>query len=124
VNITNSAIPPTLYQKMKKELPEQVRVSPYLCTFYYEINNKKPPFTDVRVREAVKLSLDRDIIAGKIMGQGQIPAYGFTPTFIGGGDFVKPEWANWTQEQRNKRAKELLAQAGFNQANPLKFTLL
>ncbi|PQQ32566.1 oligopeptide ABC transporter substrate-binding protein OppA [Photorhabdus luminescens] len=124
INITNSAIPPTLYQKMKKELPDQVHVSPYLCTFYYEINNKKPPFTDVRVREAVKLSLDRDIIAGKIMGQGQIPAYGFTPTFIGGGDFVKPEWANWTQEQRNKRARELLAQAGFNQANPLKFTLL
>ncbi|CAQ84124.1 MULTISPECIES: ABC transporter substrate-binding protein [Photorhabdus] len=124
INITNSAIPPNLYQKMKKDIPDQVRVSPYLCTFYYEINNKKPPFTDVRVREAVKLSLDRDIIAGKIMGQGQIPAYGFTPTFIGGGDFSKPEWANWTQEQRNKHARELLKQAGFNQANPLKFTLL
>ncbi|KAA1193544.1 ABC transporter substrate-binding protein [Photorhabdus heterorhabditis] len=124
INITNNAIPPNLYQKMKKDISDQVRVSPYLCTFYYEINNKKPPFTDVRVREAVKLSLDRDIIARKIMGQGQIPAYGFTPTFIGGGDFSKPEWANWTQEQRNKRARELLAQAGFNQANPLKFTLL
>ncbi|NRN27555.1 ABC transporter substrate-binding protein [Photorhabdus heterorhabditis] len=124
INITNNAIPPNLYQKMKKDISDQVRVSPYLCTFYYEINNKKPPFTDVRVREAVKLSLDRDIIARKIMGQGQIPAYGFTPTFIGGGDFSKPEWANWTQEQRNKRARELLAKAGFNQANPLKFTLL
>ncbi|ETS30610.1 oligopeptide ABC transporter substrate-binding protein OppA [Photorhabdus temperata] len=124
INITNSAIPPDLYRKMKKEIPDQIRVSPYLCTFYYEINNNKPPFTDVRVREAVKLTLDRDIIAGKIMGQGQIPAYGFTPTFIGGGDFAKPEWAGWTQEQRNKRARELLAQAGFNPANPLRFTLL
>ncbi|TDB63000.1 ABC transporter substrate-binding protein [Photorhabdus khanii] len=124
IDITNSAIPPDLYRKMKKEIPDQMHVSPYLCTFYYEINNNKPPFTDVRVREAVKLTLDRDIIAGKIMGQGQIPAYGFTPTFIGGGDFSKPEWADWTQEQRNKRARELLAQAGFNPANPLKFTLL
>ncbi|WP_445374808.1 ABC transporter substrate-binding protein [Photorhabdus tasmaniensis] len=124
INITNSAIPPDLYRKMKKEIPDQMRVSPYLCTFYYEINNNKPPFTDVRVREAVKLTLDREIIAGKIMGQGQVPAYGFTPTFIGGSDFSKPEWAGWTQEQRNKRARELLAQAGFNQANPLKFTLL
>ncbi|WP_235896355.1 ABC transporter substrate-binding protein, partial [Yersinia rochesterensis] len=49
IDITNSAIPPNLFAKMKKDLPEQVHVSPYLCTFYYEINNQKTPFTDARV---------------------------------------------------------------------------
>ncbi|REF28107.1 oligopeptide transport system substrate-binding protein [Xenorhabdus cabanillasii] len=124
VDITNNAIPPELYQKMKRDIPEQVQVSPYLCTFYYEINNQKPLFKDKRVREAIKLSLDRDIITQRIMGQGQIPAYGFTPTFIGGGLTINPEWANWTQEQRNQRARELLKEAGFDASNPLKFTLL
>ncbi|MBD2815549.1 oligopeptide ABC transporter substrate-binding protein OppA [Xenorhabdus sp. Flor] len=124
VDITNNAIPPELYQKMKKDIPEQVQISPYLCTFYYEINNQKPLFKDKRVREAIKLSLDRDIITQRIMGQGQIPAYGFTPTFIGGGLTINPEWANWTQEQRNQRARELLKEAGFDASNPLKFTLL
>ncbi|CNF07059.1 ABC transporter substrate-binding protein [Yersinia kristensenii] len=124
IDITNSAIPPNLFAKMKKDLPAQVHVSPYLCTFYYEINNQKAPFTDARVRTAIKLTLDRDIIATKIMGQGQIPAYGFTPIFTEGGNFTLPEWASWTQEKRNVEARKLLAEAGFNAENPLKFNLL
>ncbi|MGL5425278.1 MAG: ABC transporter substrate-binding protein [Serratia fonticola] len=124
IDITNSAIPPNLYAKMKREIPEQLHVNPYLCTFYYEINNQRAPFTDERVRAAVKLTLDRDIIANKIMGQGQIPAYSFTPTFTEGGNFSQPEWARWTQEKRNEEAKKLLAQAGFTAEKPLKFTLL
>ena len=71
IDITNSAIPPYLYVKMKREMPEQLHVNPYLCTFYYELNNKRAPFTDPRVRTAVKMTLDRDIIANKIMGQGK-----------------------------------------------------
>lgn len=124
IDITNSAIPPNLYAKMKREIPEQLHVNPYLCTFYYEINNQRAPFTDERVRAAVKLTLDRDIIANKIMGQGQIPAYSFTPTFTEGGNFSQPKWAGWTQEKRNEEAKKLLAQAGFTAEKPLKFTLL
>ncbi|MCC8381894.1 ABC transporter substrate-binding protein [Xenorhabdus sp. PB30.3] len=124
VDITHDAIPPELYQKMKHDIPDQLRTVPYLCTFYYEINHKNPLFKDKRVREAIKLSLDRDIITEKIMGQGQIPAYGFTPTYIGGGLTVNPEWAGWTQEQRNQRARELLKEAGFDASNPLKFSLL
>lgn len=124
IDITNNAIPPNLFVKMKKEIPEQLHVNPFLCTFYYEINNQRAPFTDARVRTAVKLTLDRDIIANKIMGQGQIPAYNFTPTFTDGARFTTPEWAGWSQEQRNAEAKKLLAQAGFTAANPLKFTLL
>lgn len=124
IDITNSAIPPNLYAKMKSEIPEQLHVNPYLCTFYYEINNQRAPFTDERVRAAVKLTLDRDIIANKIMGQGQIPAYSFTPTFTEGGNFSQPEWAGWAQEKRNEEAKKLLAQAGFTAEKPLKFTLL
>ncbi|MBE8594963.1 ABC transporter substrate-binding protein [Xenorhabdus sp. BG5] len=124
VDITDNAIPPDLYQKMKRDIPEQLQVSPYLCTFYYEINNQKPLFKDKRVREAIKLSLDRNIITEKIMAQGQIPAYGFTPTYIGGGLTINSEWASWTQEQRNQRARELLKEAGFDTSHPLKFTLL
>jgi len=124
IDITNSAIPPNLFAKMKSEIPEQLHVNPYLCTFYYEINNQRAPFTDARVRAAVKLTLDRDIIANKIMGQGQIPAYSFTPTFTDGAKFTAPEWAGWSQEQRNTEAKKLLAEAGFTAAKPLKFTLL
>lgn len=124
IDISNSAIPPVLYKKMQQERPNELYVRPYLCTFYYEINNQKAPFNDPRVREAIKLGLDRETITNKIIAQGQKVAYGFTPSFINNGNFTLPEWANLSAEQRYQRAKDLLAEAGYTKENPLKFALL
>ncbi|MBS6057964.1 MAG: oligopeptide ABC transporter substrate-binding protein OppA [Pantoea sp.] len=124
VDITNSAISPELFPMLKKDLGSQVRVSPYLCTFYYELNNQRAPFNDARVRAAVKLTLDRQIIAEKVMGQGQIPAFSLTPPYIDGVHFSAPAWFRLTQAERNAQAKQLLAQAGYGEQKPLSFTLL
>ena len=124
VDITNSAIPPELFPMLKKDLGSQVRVSPYLCTFYYELNNQRAPFNDARVRAAVKLTLERQIIAEKVMGQGQIPAFSLTPPYIDGVHFSAPAWFRLTQAERNAQAKQLLAQAGYGEQKPLSFTLL
>lgn len=125
IDMTYSNLPIEFFQKLKKEIPDELRVSPYLCTYYYEINNEKAPFNDPRVREALKLSMDRDIITYKVKNQGDIPAYGFTPPFTDGIKESKPEWfTSWTQEQRNEKARQLLEEAGYNKANPLKFKLL
>lgn len=123
-DMTNSVVPPDLFKKLQQDLGEQVKVSPLLCTFYYEINNKKAPFTDARVRAALKMSLDRDVIANKIMAQGQIPAYSLTPPFTHGIVPSEPDWAQQTQAQRNTAARKLLAEAGFDSQHPLRFTLL
>ncbi len=66
IDMTYNNMPIELFQKLKKEIPKEVHVDPYLCTYYYEINNQKAPFTDVRVRTALKLALDRDIIVNKV----------------------------------------------------------
>lgn len=124
IDITNNAIPPQLFAKLKQDLGSQVHVNPFLCTFYYELNNQKPPFNDPRVRAALKLTLDREVIAEKIMGQGQIPAYGFTPPFTQGAQFTPPAWASWSAEQRYQEARKLLAAAGYHAGNPLRFSLL
>ncbi|WP_311747925.1 oligopeptide ABC transporter substrate-binding protein OppA [Proteus penneri] len=125
IDMTYSNLPIEFFQKLKKEIPDELRISPYLCTYYYEINNEKAPFNDPRVREALKLSMDRDIITYKVKNQGDIPAYGFTPPFTDGIKESKPEWfVSWTQEQRNEKARQLLEEAGYNKANPLKFKLL
>ena len=125
IDMTYSNLPIEQFKTLQKNMPDELRVSPYLCTYYYEINNEKPPFNDPRVREALKLSMDRDTITYKVKAQGDIPAYGFTPPFIDGLKSEKPDWyVNMTQEQRNEKAKQLLEEAGYNKANPLKFNLL
>lgn len=60
IDITNGAIPPNLYAKMKRKIPEPLHINSYLCTFYYEINTQRAPFTDARVSTVVELTLARD----------------------------------------------------------------
>lgn len=117
-------LPDELFQKLKKELPNEIKVNPFLSTYYYTINNQKPPFTDKRVREALKLALDRDIIVYKVLNQGQQPAYSLTPPYTNGAKLTPPEWFGWPQEKRNQEAKKLLAEAGYGPDKPLTFTLL
>ncbi|AHG18279.1 peptide ABC transporter substrate-binding protein [Chania multitudinisentens RB-25] len=124
IDMTYNYLPIELFQKLKKEIPNEVRVAPYVCTYYYEINNQKAPFTDARVREALKLGLDRDIIVNKVKNQGDLPAYSFTPPYIDGVKLNTPEWFGWTQEKRNEAAKKLLAEAGYGPDKPLTFSLL
>lgn len=115
---------PIQFASLKKEYPQEVKVSPLLSTYFYQFNTKKPPFDDVRVRRALDLSLDKNVIAEKVMGMGQKPAYSLVPQHTGGYTRQEPEWASWTQEQRNTEAKKLLEEAGFNAKNPLRFNLL
>ncbi|EAS4984948.1 oligopeptide ABC transporter substrate-binding protein OppA [Salmonella enterica] len=124
IDMTYNNMPIELFQKLKKEIPNEVRVDPYLCTYYYEINNQKAPFNDVRVRTALKLALDRDIIVNKVKNQGDLPAYSYTPPYTDGAKLVEPEWFKWSQEKRNEEAKKLLAEAGFTADKPLTFDLL
>ncbi|NDO83153.1 oligopeptide ABC transporter substrate-binding protein OppA [Citrobacter sp. NCU1] len=124
IDMTYNNMPIELFQKLKKEIPNEVRVDPYLCTYYYEINNQKAPFNDVRVRTALKMALDRDIIVNKVKNQGDLPAYSYTPPYTDGAKLVEPEWFKWSQEKRNEEAKKLLAEAGFTADKPLTFDLL
>lgn len=117
-------IPIELFHRLKKELPNDVRITPYLCSYYYEINNQKPPFNDPRVRTALKLAMNSNIITNKVVAQGQEPAYGFTPPFINDMDAIQPEWFTLSQEKRNEMAVKLLEEAGYNKSNPLTFKFL
>ncbi|MEC5341603.1 oligopeptide ABC transporter substrate-binding protein OppA [Brenneria populi] len=124
IDMTYNYLPIELFQKLKREIPQEVEVNPYLCTYYYEINNQKAPFTDVRVRTALRLGLSQDILTNKVKNQGDTPAYGFVPPYIDGFKAMQPAWFGWPQEKRNAEAKKLLAQAGFTADKPLTLSLL
>ena len=123
IDIT-STVPETLFASLKKTIPDQVHVTPYLSTYYYEFNTTKAPFNDPRVRLALNLALDKDIIAGKVLGQGQTPAWLVSQPKIGGIDLKPAEYGSWSHDKRIAEAKKLLAEAGFNEKHPLQFNLL
>ncbi|OOS08002.1 oligopeptide transport system substrate-binding protein [Moraxella cuniculi DSM 21768] len=124
VDVTGESLPSEQFVQLKNEFGSQVIVPPKLCTYYYEFNHTKAPFNDVRVRKALSLTLDRDIIVDSILKQGQKVAYQFSPEAIQGIKNYTPEWKSWDKAKRIEEAKKLLAEAGYNENNPLKFELL
>jgi len=117
-------LPNEHFRRLQKEHAESVAIKGNLCTYYYNFNTHKPPFDDVRVRKAISYSIDRNIVANAILGQGQKPAYFLTPEIVADFSPETPAYGKLTQKERNEKAKELLAEAGYNKSNPLEFSLL
>ncbi|MBP2698990.1 ABC transporter substrate-binding protein [Photobacterium lucens] len=112
------------FKRLQKEYPQDVKVTPYLCSYYYEFNMTRKPFDDANVRKALSYAIDREVLAKFIVGKGETPAYNFTPLATNGLDVEMPEYSTLDQKQRLAKAKELLKAAGYDQNNPLKFNLL
>ncbi len=112
------------YQKLKKELPGQVFTPAQLGTYYYAFNTQKGPTADARVRLALSMSIDRRIIAEKVLGTGEKPAWRFTPDVTAGFKPQPSALEESSQAELNAQAKMLLQAAGYGPNRPLKLTLL
>ena len=123
IDITES-FPKNLYNMLKKELPGQVYTPDQLGTYYYAFNTTKGPTADVRVRKALSWTIDRKIIAEKVLGTGEKPAWHFTADVTAGYKPLKGFLQQHSQEELNAQAKALLTAAGYGPTHPLDLTLL
>ena len=124
VDMSYTDLPSEQFQSLKQEMGDQLKVSPLLCTYYYEMNTTKAPFDNPKVRRALALALDRDTLVNKVIGRGETVAYQYTPNATQGDKPFEPEWKSWSKEQRIAEAKKLLAEAGYGDGKPLNFELL
>lgn len=117
------SIPSAQKNKLLKAHPEMVReTGASLGSTFYYLNTAKGPTKDVRVRKALSFAIDRKIITNAIAKNGGIPMFTLVPPQTDGFKSFKPDFSNWSQKERNEKAKELIAEAGYNKSNPLKLT--
>lgn len=121
-----SGYPTELFKKVQKDYPKELhKLVPNLCTYFFTINTTKKPLDNPKVREALSMALDRQILTDKVIIVGDVPSYTLTPTIINSGEQLKPpSWANMPMAERSKKARELLKEAGYSKSNPLKFSIL
>jgi len=115
--LDRTEIPAGQYPRLKAEHPDEATAFPRLCSYYYTINltdTTNPALLDVRVRKALSLAVDRDIITKNVTAGGQYPAYTFTPEATASFNVPDVEAATMTQPERDEMARELLAEAGFD----------
>ncbi len=89
-----------------------LRIDPYMGTYFYRINTENEVLKDVKVRKALAYSIDRQLLVDKVTKCGQIPAYSFTPPGTNG-------YQPTTEIPFDPvLAKSLLEEAGFSNENP------
>ena len=117
------SFPPSQFEWVKENLPNDLSVTQNYGLLYYTFNTRKAPFDDPRVRNALSMTLDREMFVDKIMRSGEIAAYSLIPEVMRKG-YVPPAspWQGVPMAERIIKAKALLAEAGFGPGKPLKFT--
>lgn len=102
---TTYQLPSDLIKSMERDHPKFFRQEPYVGTTFIRLNTTRPVLNDPRVREALALAIDRDLLCEHVT-EGYQPAVSFTPDM--GGFHPKP-----VLTFDPEKARRLLAEAGF-----------
>ncbi len=119
-----SSVPSNQFQWLQDHYPDELVIGPWLGSYYFGFNLLREPFIENReLRLALALAIDRDLLTEKVTQFGELPSYTLVPPGIR--DYVSPlpEWAEWTQEERNEEARRLFEAAGYSEDNPLEFEI-
>ena len=121
---TQAPLPSQQIDWLRANMPEAVHIQPYLGVSYTLINNERPPFDDVRVREALNLAYDRETVTEQVLRLGAPPAYGIVPpgvaNYPGGNEL---SFRDMPYGERITRAQLLMQEAGYGPDNRLVTTL-
>jgi oligopeptide transport system substrate-binding protein len=113
---------PGAYTALKAQYPAEMHNGALLGIRYYSLNNTDPLLKDVRVRKALSMVLDREILSTKVTADGQAPLYGLAVKGLAAIDQTRYDWADWPMDKRVAEARKLLAEAGVKPGTHLKFT--
>ncbi len=104
--MADKGLAPTPLMNELKKRPD-FHAAPFLGNYFVRYNCKRKPFTDVRVRLAFSLVIDKQLIVDKITRAGEVPAYSLVPPGTAG--YEPPPGLARDPE----RARKLLAEAGY-----------
>ena len=115
-----SGVPIPQLDLIQKHIPTQLKTVPTLGVYYYGLNVTKAPLKDApKLRKALSMAVDREIITEKITRGGEIPAYGWVPKVVSDYQGAEMEFADWPREKRLAEARRLYKEAGYSEDKPL-----
>ena len=119
----NDDFPTEQLADMKVKFGEQVKIGPYLGTYYYAFKVDKAPWDNPELRQAVSMAIDRDYLAEEVWQNTMIPAYSFVPPGISNFTASPLPYADMSQLDREDKAKEILTKLGYTPETPLKMEI-
>ena len=115
-------IPPGRLAWLEQRFGDQLRIAPYLGTFFLAFNLSQEPFAGNRdLRRALSLVIDRELIARRVIGAGELPAWRLVPPGMPGWPDIEPPAED--RKADLAKARELYRRAGYGPRRPLRTEL-
>jgi len=119
LELTNN-VPADQVEFVRQNLPNELKITPFLGIYYYGFNLEQPPFKDnPKLRRAIALVIDRKAITDQILKTGETPLYSWVPPGIPDYRQQPMSFAEESMEQRIAEAKQLYQDAGYGPDKPL-----
>lgn len=117
------AVPGSHVEQLRETHAGELRITPYLATYFLAFDLTEAPLDNVALRQALSMAIDREALV-RVTGRGEQPAYGLVPGGIDGYAPAHVGWRSLPPAERLAKARELYGQAGYSAAAPLQVTLL
>lgn len=115
----NDDIPTEQMADLKAKFGDQLKIGPYLGTYYYAIKTDKEPWSNPKLRRAISMAIDRDFLAEKVWQNAMLPGYSMVPPGIEGYTSALADFAEMSQIDREDEAKKILEELGYTPEKPL-----
>ena len=117
-------VPASQFNLLRERFPQALQVSPWLGTYFLGFNLTRAPFRErPRLRRALNLAVDRELLTEKVTRFGELPSFTLVPPGIPGYTPPRPNYADWTQSERESEAQRLYRAAGYSRERPLRVEL-
>jgi len=119
LHITDS-VPLARMAWLRQHYPRDLRIAPYLGTYYLGFNLARAPFAgDPGLRLALSLAIDRNRLVRNILDTGERAACSWVPPGTHGYTPQPPAWCAWPRARQLQEAARLYAAAGYSRDRPL-----
>jgi oligopeptide transport system substrate-binding protein len=122
-DLVTDSVPPQQIAWLKQNMPNELRLAPYILSQYVQFNLQRKPFDDARVRLALSLAINREILVEKVLRAGEQPSYALVPPGMPGYRGGEIAFRKEPMAHRLARARALLDESGHGASNPLTFDL-
>ncbi|GBG09101.1 hypothetical protein PAT3040_03730 [Paenibacillus agaridevorans] len=103
------SVPTDLTKQLIEE--KKAEVTSVASTYYYLFNTEKAPFSNVKVRKAFSMAIDRQSLIDNVAQANQQPAFGLVPPSIGSeGNMFREKYPDTFFTENVEEAKKLLAE--------------
>jgi oligopeptide transport system substrate-binding protein len=113
-------VPDAQIDTLRKTLGEELHANTQFMLYYLGFNLTKPPFANSpKLRQALSMVVDREMLVDKLLKDGSPVAYSVVP--VGDPNYVprKISWSSLPMAERIAKAKALYAEAGYGPDHPL-----